>query len=251
MKTILTLLFVALSAHCMAQGISGKVLDEKKEPIINAVIQVFSAAGIPVGGNITDYDGNYQVKPLDPGNYYVLARYTGYDSITITEIPVIAGYLTRQNFELSKKSGGNHEHKSKYIKPLVDVYLASPATYNDISDLIGITPGPYQHHGDREPTMGGARREGTQYIIDGVMVLQPVDTRLTEQAYNKWWNERLASASTGYKFTREDLAAMPISDLRDVASLIPGVYQARRGDDLSIFGARSGGTQYIVDGVRR
>jgi len=43
---------------------------------------------------------------------------------------------------------------------------------------------------------------------------------------------------------------LPTSDLRDAVSLLPGAYQARRGDDLNIFGARSQGTLYIVDGMR-
>ena len=52
-----------------------------------------------------------------------------------------------------------------------------------------------------------------------------------------------------YTFNRKELLTLPISDVRDRASLLPGVYQSGRGGDLNVFGSRATGMNYIVDGV--
>jgi len=49
---------------------------------------------------------------------------------------------------------------------------------------------------------------------------------------------------------KQDLDQIPERDPRDVISMMPGVYQAKRGGDLSIGGSRPGGTLYIIDGVQ-
>jgi hypothetical protein len=48
----------------------------------------------------------------------------------------------------------------------------------------------------------------------------------------------------------EEIATMPTEQVNDLTSLTPGLYQQRRGGDLSIGGARSDGTNYIIDGVQ-
>ena len=53
-----------------------------------------------------------------------------------------------------------------------------------------------------------------------------------------------------YLFSHDELAALPISNIQDAIILAPGVYKARKGDEISVFGSRFGGTQYIVDGMR-
>jgi hypothetical protein len=58
-----------------------------------------------VGGNVTDYDGNYLVKPLEPGYYTVLVRYTGYDSVKVTSVIVAPDERTKQNFQMHKPRG--------------------------------------------------------------------------------------------------------------------------------------------------
>ncbi len=122
MKTALTLLFIAFSVRCVAQGIAGCVLDEKKERAVNVTVEVFSSAGVLAGANVTDYDGNYRVKPLEPGYYKILALYPGYDSVTVTEVIVQPGAITTQNFNLKRsKIDLSRIRKSKggYRNPLI------------------------------------------------------------------------------------------------------------------------------------
>ncbi len=81
-------------------AITGTVLDDKKEPLLNATVQVFQG-GILKGGNVTDFDGVFVIKPLDPGYYDVLVTYVGYDSVKVIKVPVMAGTQTRQNFRMT------------------------------------------------------------------------------------------------------------------------------------------------------
>jgi len=50
--------------------LKGRVVDEKKEPIINAAVGVYQDGELK-GGNITDYDGNFSISSLKPGDYEV------------------------------------------------------------------------------------------------------------------------------------------------------------------------------------
>ncbi|MES2702291.1 MAG: carboxypeptidase regulatory-like domain-containing protein [Bacteroidota bacterium] len=68
-------------------GIKGKVVDDKMEPLLNATVQVFQN-GILKGGAVTDYDGHYEVKPLEEGIYDVSVFYYGYDTFKVRAVQV-------------------------------------------------------------------------------------------------------------------------------------------------------------------
>ena len=72
LRYLFLLLFLGVAGTAMAQsgGVVGKVLDEKKEPILGAIVEV-SQGGLAKGGNATDEDGNNIVKPLTPARYVV------------------------------------------------------------------------------------------------------------------------------------------------------------------------------------
>src|SRR5580698_2049405 len=103
LRYLLLFVFTGLSGSAFAQEISGRVLDDKKEPLPSAVVQVYSG-GILKGGNVTDYDGNYTVKPLDPGFYDVLVIYAGFDSIMTTHVTVSPSQRTSLNFSMTRHS---------------------------------------------------------------------------------------------------------------------------------------------------
>lgn len=184
LRYLLLLVFIGLSGSAFAQGgeIAGKVFDEKKEGLINAAVQVYSG-GIQMGGTVTDIDGNYLIKPLDPGYYDVLVLYTGYDSLMVTKVVVAPGLRTTQDFEMKRHAIGMVEFtKIEYKKKLVDqekpgvTILDSkdiaqiPTT--QVTDLVATKSDVHQSTRGGSVNMGGARVEGTVYIIDGVVVRQ-------------------------------------------------------------------------------
>ena len=181
LRFLLFIVFIGLSASVFGQEIAGRVLDDKKEPLPSAIVQVYSG-GILKGGAATDLDGNYVVKPLDPGYYSVLVLYSGYDSILVKDVIVSPGDRTTQNFTMAKPKG--HELPGVtvtfYKKPLVD--QDKPASHiltkeeiaviptTEVTDLASTAPGAYQSQRGAQLNIGGGRTSGTQYIIDGVMV---------------------------------------------------------------------------------
>ncbi len=82
-------------------GLKGRVSDEKREPMINAVIQVFKD-GASIGGTVSDFDGLYRIKGLEPGTYDILVQYIGYDSIKLSGLVVHADAMATQNFKFQK-----------------------------------------------------------------------------------------------------------------------------------------------------
>ena len=182
LRYLLLFVFTCLSAASFAQGISGRVFDEKKEPMINAVVQVFSSGGVSIGGNVTDFDGNYLIKPLEPGYYNVLVRYSGYDSMMITGVVVHNDAVTTLNFNMKKPQGKALPVTVfvGYKKPLVNVddpgsHVMTSDELNtlpsqDVTDAVSLSPGLYQPQRGKDVNIGGARTSGTTYMIDGVMV---------------------------------------------------------------------------------
>ena len=180
LRYLLLFVFVGLSGSAFAQEIAGRVLDEKKEPMISAAVQVYQG-GILKGGTVTDYDGNYVVKPLDPGDYNVLVLYAGYDSVFVTNVVVSPGKRTTQNFNMQKPQGVKLAGViiTGYKKPLInhdgsthiltkEEIKVIPTT--EVSDLVALAPAQYQSQRGKDVNIGGARSSGTLYIIDGVQV---------------------------------------------------------------------------------
>lgn len=179
MKTLYTLLLmmiIALRSVAQTGEIAGTVLDEKKQPIIGAVIQL-TRGGINKGGAVTDYDGKYLIKPLDPGSYTLVVNYIGYVKVTVNDIVVDRGRI-EQNINMTPASNQLQEVRIGWKKPLINkqsgVTLQSqeikrlPTT--QVSDIASLNPGIYQQQRGRGISIGGARKTGTLYIIDGVQV---------------------------------------------------------------------------------
>lgn len=62
--------------------ISGTVVDENDQPLINAVVQV-SDGDRMVGGAVTDFDGKFTVRTLATKSYLISVKYIGYYEKTI------------------------------------------------------------------------------------------------------------------------------------------------------------------------
>ena len=180
LRFLLLVVLIASGGYSFAQGIYGKVLDEKKQPIGSAIVQAFQG-GILKGGAATDYEGNYEIKPLDGGNYFLTVTYLGYDTEKIQGVIVPPNDEAKVNFAMSPHAVDvklKHEVVIRsFKKPLVgsldhtitaEEIKSLPTT--QVADVAATAPGAYQSKRGGEINMGGARVEGTLYIIDGVQV---------------------------------------------------------------------------------
>lgn len=90
--------------------------------------------------------------------------------------------------------------------------------------------------------------DSAAYVAEphGRMATQQADTQNTSKRIKPLYH----SDSHAKMMTRKELVELPSRDVRDAISLSPGVYQAKRGQEAQIGGARQGGTLYIIDGVQ-
>jgi hypothetical protein len=180
LRYLLLFVFTCLSGSVFAQGeIAGTVVDEKKEPIINAYIQVYQGGQLKAGV-ITDYDGKYSAKPLESGSYDVYAFYTNFDTAIVKKVLVTSGQTTTINLNMKRSGDKVLTEVTIYAIPLVNPNgggvhtmtkddIAKVAT-TDIKDVAALAPAVYQQKRGATANIGGARTEGTLYIIDGVQV---------------------------------------------------------------------------------
>jgi hypothetical protein len=105
-----------------SQGeISGIVIDSTtKEPIIGAIVMI-SQGGINKGGTVTDINGKFSIKSLDPGNYDITVKYTGYEEFKLKKTAVNSDKITSLELSLISTNFKNR----KLVKvcsggPLID-----------------------------------------------------------------------------------------------------------------------------------
>lgn len=178
LRYLLLFVLIGLSVDAFAQSgeIAGIVLDEKKQPIIGAVVQV-TQGGIAKGGAVTGIDGDYLIKPLDAGSYTIIVNYIGYAKVTVNDVTV--GRLrVEQNFNMQPTSNVLTEVTIKWKKPLISKQpgmtlsseeIKSLAT-TQVTDIASLTPNTFQQKRGAGVSIAGARKTGTLYIIDGVQV---------------------------------------------------------------------------------
>ena len=87
-KIYLSVVLLSITTLAFAQTgtLKGVITDAMTgEPIPFANI-VAERNGNQIGGTTTDFDGNYTIKPLEPGNYTVKATFVGYGAVEITGV---------------------------------------------------------------------------------------------------------------------------------------------------------------------
>lgn len=196
LRYLFVLLFVSIAGTAFAQSgaITGTVLNEKKEPIIGAVVQVLEG-GVVKGGNVTDYDGVYYIKPLAPGRYTVTVKYTSYKTASVQGVIVSPDKTTEVNTSMELSSKELEEYVvTAYKVPLIDKYEGPSTTIRSeeiekmptrTTDGVAATsPGVYSKDG-AGLNMGGARQEGTQYIVDGIVTRFASGTNMAQNSIDQ------------------------------------------------------------------
>jgi Carboxypeptidase regulatory-like domain len=193
----LLLISVSPTSVLHAQEIRGNVIDEKKEPVINAAVQVFRDGRIE-GCNITDYDGNYFIKPLEPAHYDVLVTFLGYDSMIVKDVLVVPGQATTLNFQIAPRKGLDYHLINR------GGYRSRPPINNDKHNIL-----------TREEISGLANEQPTRLLTptqaDPLHQILAADiNKLLLYAINKNTENYLNKYTvTGLTYTRQELDQMP------------------------------------------
>lgn len=142
---MIALLLVTLAAYTSwAQEISGRVLNEVKEPLPDALIFLYQHHNL-TGKSIADFDGNYEFKSLDTGKYDLMVIYKGYDSIRLIDVVVRTGQRTISNFmELVNNSGNYGINVKAYKTPIYNKHCI-PDQHTPTKEEMQKLPAEHKH----------------------------------------------------------------------------------------------------------
>jgi hypothetical protein len=201
MKKIYTLLFalvgLCLVANAQSQmgEIRGKVLDSKTKKPLDYVSVTIELNGVVKAQVLTDDDGNYIAKTLQPGSYTVKATNLGYRNIVITGVKVTSDAIEFANIPMDADDGQKLPDiviKSK--SPLIRPDGANVKTLNadavmslgtrNVNSIANLTAGVDSRAGNT-PTFRGSRADGTAYYIDGVRIQGGASTNVPQNAIDQ------------------------------------------------------------------
>ena len=130
------------------------------------------------GGTATDFDGNYTIKPVDPGTYSIKVTCVGFGAVEITGVIVSANKITFQDVKLQEGIAIGEIKIIEYKKPLLDQDNLSGETKTSeeivalptrsVASVAASTAGIYQQDEGDDVNIRGSRDNATTYYIDGI-----------------------------------------------------------------------------------
>ena len=160
--------------------LSGRVLDDKKEPLPNAAVVI---VGTTLGA-VTDLDGYYAVLNIPPGTYTVQVRMVGRRAYSVKGVEITVNNTTKLDAVLEDESITTEAVVVTAQRPVVDVGLTSTvATVTDkdikalpvqeLADIVNLQAGVVGGH------FRGGRAGEVQYQVNGVSVNNVFDNTST------------------------------------------------------------------------
>ncbi len=179
--TIITVLSISSAAFAQAGAgsLKGTIKDSKTgEPIpfANIVVEV---GGIQIGTGQSNFDGEYQIKPIDPGSYEVKTSYVGYKPIKTTGVIISAGKITTVDVKLESSVVEIKTYEVvAYDVPLIEDYQGKTVTKEEIyalptrnvNSVAATTAGVTQSDEGAGINVRGSRGDATFYFVDGIKV---------------------------------------------------------------------------------
>ena len=177
----LTAMFTfSLFANAQTGEVKGKIHDEKTKEMLYGAY-VFVKDGSRVINTITDKDGNFTLKPLEPGTYNVQVCYMGYDTLVMEKVSVTANKYTFLNELALSEHIATMTGTIIYVfkDPLIDVenlkvitskQIGKLANNKDISSIITSQISDVQKSETGQLSFRGARMGDVAYYVDGMRV---------------------------------------------------------------------------------
>lgn len=165
-------LLFTVGAFAQSGTLKGKVLDAATgEPVPFANVSIEENGNVVTGG-MTDFDGQFTIKPIPAGKYSVKASYVGYAPLQYNNVQIPAGKITFQDFKLSASAEILAEVEVKEYKvPLIkkdQTESGGTVTSDDIAkmpgrsaDAVATTVGGVYSEGGEVKSVRGARQDAT------------------------------------------------------------------------------------------
>lgn len=172
---------IALHAQSGMGTMRGTVKDAVKKTPMDFVSITLKLNGVTKATALTDDDGGFVIKTLQPGSYDLYATFLGYKNVVINDISVAAEEDRFVPFTMEPSSDGTtlQTVTVTFKKDLIDKggikggvktnqEILALGTRN-INNIAGTTLG-VESRGGGTPNFRGSRSDGTAYYIDGVRV---------------------------------------------------------------------------------
>ena len=181
-KVYLMFFSLVFSTAVFAQSgtLKGKITDKNTGETLPFVNVVVERNGSQNGGTATDFDGEYTIKPLDPGTYTIKASYIGYTPIEITGVIVSSNKITFQDIKMSEGIDIGEVEVISFKKPLLDQDNLGGKTVTSeeikemptrsVSSVAATTAGVYKQDENSSVNVRGSRSDATDYYVDGMKV---------------------------------------------------------------------------------
>lgn len=172
-------LFMSFTSLAQSGSLKGKITDKNTgEPIPFANV-VAEKNGNLVSGVTTDFDGNYTIKPLDPGTYDLKVSFVGYGQLSLEGIVVSSNKISFRDIQLSEGID-IEEVVIKDEKPLLDQDNLGGKTVTSeeikalptrsVASVAATAAGVYQSDEGQGINVRGSRGDATDYYVDGIKV---------------------------------------------------------------------------------
>ena len=179
--TLGIILTTNLLVFSQSGALQGKVVDKETGeplPFVNVVVEV---GGTQVGGASSDFNGNYSIKPIDPGKYDIKATYIGYKPLMIRGVVIGADQIRFLEIEMESTAQTLETFEVvDYKVPLIskdqttsgqtvtseEIAKMPNRSANSVASTVG---GVFSADGERG-RVRGAREDATVMYIDGIRV---------------------------------------------------------------------------------
>jgi hypothetical protein len=190
---LIVLLLSFLNSVAQTGEIRGKVTEKGGAEIPFASVAAV-LNGVQVQAAIADFEGNYSIKPINPGKYDVKATAIGFQPVLTSGVIVSTDKITFVDLALGKGVELKEFEVVEYEVPLID--KGSPQsqktlTYEeiqalptrDVNSAAAQSTGVYQKAEGGALNIRGSRSDATAYYIDGIKVTGSpgISQRGTEQ----------------------------------------------------------------------
>lgn len=182
-KRILTLvltLFVAISFGQTRPGsIKGTVKDKRTGEVIPFATVIVKDKDVVVSTGTTDFDGKYNINPVNAGVYNLTCNFIGYADFNLNGVTVYSGKPKVVNFDMTVESTMIQEVTVTAQEELIETGKTSDIVsseeiknlpYRNLSQIVGTTAGVFQQDGSGSFNVRGARSSTNVVFIDGVKV---------------------------------------------------------------------------------
>lgn len=183
--SLFIILLISPAALLFAQTgtIKGRISDLGSKETIPGAAVIAELNGVTKLAAPTDLDGNYTLKPLDPGKYTIRVKFIGYhegartnvvvnaDKITFLDIPIILESVKIKGVDIQDYKNPLIDKDNTTQQTVIDRDQIAKAPTRNIFALAATGAGVYQGDVGRGISIKGARGDANVMYIDGIKVI--------------------------------------------------------------------------------